>query len=509
MNINIESIKILKQEGCNIENQKREKKKKAGYRGLSSLSSFDFVNLPDENRTTVMKIVNPDKWAVVDYKLRKYKDQSVTIKFTAEVKRVGVAGHLCWQINNDGYPMVDYITDAEPDIWHSMSGDWTGSFTHSYPQFYLSTWENNSDRTTYYIDNFSIEIIHEDSSDYWKGIIIPQIPDDFFVSDITEPFRHGLSDEDIHDGITAFREFLYQLHDKKSAEYKSYDVKKAELFDKFLPALLFLIGFHGRLETEPRKELIVYGSDLLILPNQNSVGINKLSAKKTCELFDFLSDMGFYFEDLFYEDKVDLSKTGQFYVTYENDDNFISGLKLIAEATINIKSDYLLIFNAFMRCDFYSLVNKIPQEHIVKISDFIHMLPPEKREWVIDLDKYLISNGCKIDGKIKEYIVFTYASQKKKKGICVLSFKPTGFTIQLICQNVKNLDEVTPVLPESMLTVLKRKTCSFCGCNAPYKISHGSEDFLCCRYTKGFAFSLDSYEEREVLRKWVELEFTQ
>jgi len=95
------------------------------------------------------------------YDLTKYKGQNITITFSAEVKRVGAAGTLNWQVNNDDYPSVGTpINNATAGTWHSMSGTWTGTPSNSdgFPRLYLSTHENNSASTTYYIDNFTITV---------------------------------------------------------------------------------------------------------------------------------------------------------------------------------------------------------------------------------------------------------------------------------------------------------------------------------------------------------------
>jgi len=122
--------------------------------------AYQIVNLPNEGRTNVVKVTNPDDWAVAIYELADYKNQYVTITFSAEVKRVGAAGTLHWQINNQNlnYPTVGWIGNAQAGIWHSMSGSWTGSVHDYYPRLYLSTYQNNSDQTTYYIDNFEVSI---------------------------------------------------------------------------------------------------------------------------------------------------------------------------------------------------------------------------------------------------------------------------------------------------------------------------------------------------------------
>jgi len=137
-----------------IENEKALKKATK----LTFLSHCKLVDLTDENRKKVLEISHPDSWAVAKYDLKKYKNKHITINFSVDVKRVGADGELRWQVNNSDYPAVSEINNAAVDTWYSMSGEWSGLIEDSYPVFYLNTWENNSEITTYYIDNFSIEI---------------------------------------------------------------------------------------------------------------------------------------------------------------------------------------------------------------------------------------------------------------------------------------------------------------------------------------------------------------
>jgi len=132
---------------------------------VSYVSSYQIVNLASpDNRQAVMK-VSPSsgldsntEWYVVGYPLDAYYGTEITITFSVDVKRIGAAGNLYWQINNDDYPIITQIDNAATDTWHSISGTWTGTPSSSYPKLYLSTFQNNSGSTTYYIDNFTIDI---------------------------------------------------------------------------------------------------------------------------------------------------------------------------------------------------------------------------------------------------------------------------------------------------------------------------------------------------------------
>ena len=126
---------------------------------LSSPDGSKIVNLLAENRNNVIEISNPKSWAVVSYDLNEYKNQNITLSFSAEVKRTGAAGTLNWSINNSDYPAVGEVIDsAAENVWHKMSGTWTGVLTADYPFFFLGTYVNNSEQTIYHIDKFEINI---------------------------------------------------------------------------------------------------------------------------------------------------------------------------------------------------------------------------------------------------------------------------------------------------------------------------------------------------------------
>ncbi|MDR0301256.1 MAG: glycoside hydrolase family 5 protein [Treponema sp.] len=126
---------------------------------LSSSVNYQIVNLPGESRTNVMKVTKPGGQAAALYDLAAYKGKDIFIEFSVDVKRVGAEGTLNWQVNNNPeFPSVDKITIAQSDVWYTMGSSWTGTLVTQYPSFYLSTYENNSDNTTYYIDNFSIDV---------------------------------------------------------------------------------------------------------------------------------------------------------------------------------------------------------------------------------------------------------------------------------------------------------------------------------------------------------------
>lgn len=370
-----------------------------------------------------------------------------------------------------------------------------------------------------------------DACNYMKGIVLPAAPDDFAIA---ECFRHGLQNGELITGINAFRKFLCELFDRLAAEKDRFDPKKAALYDpengeeslwkcfpvtKDLAALLFFIGLHSSLETDPNVELAVHGADLLKVPKPKSekfYGLRKLSGKRLSELFGFLSEMSFYFEDFNYADNVDLSRTGVFYVSYENDSSLLVGLKLLAEAQANIKSEHYRLDSAFMRCDFQPLADMEPKEHQIKLIDCVDTQPPDIRKWLLETDRLLLDSGCNATGEKSGDITIAYTSKKSKKWVCKFYFGVTGYRIRPNVNYMRGDGSAVFELPETMLRVIRDKRCTNCYGDQPcthggaFRFTQNGEDFAGCRspHNDGYKFTLDNAEDRQALRKWIEQELT-
>ena len=375
-----------------------------------------------------------------------------------------------------------------------------------------------------------------DVCNYLKELVIADTPDDFVIA---KPFTHGLSNDELKRGISAFRAFLHELYDKMAADKDKLDAAKAKKYDpesgedsiqKCFPVIndiavkLSTLGLHGRLETEPKMMLIVSGSDLLTpLSDTKPAAMNKISNKRKQEMFNYLSEAGFYFEDLNLSESIDFSKVGTFYVTYENDDYVILGLKLLAEAKENIKSGYQKFTTTFMRGDFYSLASSAPVKHMANAAEFANSQPPDLKSWIICLEKFLMDNGCKIVtfslSNTNGGGSFAYASRKSNRTVCRINMGISGSEIVLKGNHFGDKNNILSELPESMLNVVKSvrgcgdcearnpDTFKYCRHGGAYKFSYDGSDYECCVF-EGYTFSLSeaSAEERELLKKWIRYE---
>jgi endo-1,4-beta-xylanase len=125
--------------------------------------SFEIINY--EGRKNVIKVYGEDtQWAIVKYSLADYIGKEIIIQFSADVKRTGTEGSLNWQVNNAPYyPSVTFIENAEQGVWHNMKGKLFVTPTDDKPYLYLTNWENNAEKTIYYIAK-PVVIIQESNS---------------------------------------------------------------------------------------------------------------------------------------------------------------------------------------------------------------------------------------------------------------------------------------------------------------------------------------------------------
>ncbi|MCL2397646.1 MAG: hypothetical protein FWC93_06215 [Defluviitaleaceae bacterium] len=147
-----------------------------------------------------------------------------------------------------------------------------------------------------------------DICNHLKAAVIPYTPEDFVIA---HKFTLGLPNEELKAGIAAFRSFLYELYGALAGGKDRFDVKTGRQdgttparfpIVEELGAVLFQIGFHGRLETEPRSELVVYGADMLeVSKMQKYKHLNKMSKARKWSCLIFCPDWVFILRMLIFQ----------------------------------------------------------------------------------------------------------------------------------------------------------------------------------------------------------------
>lgn len=444
---------------------------------LSVIGSFEKVNFQREKRNDVIKVVNPNKWNVVYFKLAKFKDDIVNIKFSVDVKRIGATGELRWQINNSDYPTIgNVIENAETDIWYTMSGEWTGELINS-RFFYLSTHNNNSNDTTFYIDNFNIEIKSigkrkkpsmshfnrelKDIAVYLKELIPVNIPDVYSINSV---FKNITTDDKIRSSIIAYRDFMYLFCDRLISNSKLYD-KNAKKTDGHLSLaiafpflnnvknVLFNIGICGEL-TNNNNSLVL--NDIKILTNtvspEGKQRIEKLSAPKIIDALRFLTDCGFHFDGInLDEEKPDIMKTKLLEITYPDNLAVLTGLKVMAVA----QKEFGSISNEeiLLRCDYKVLI--VEDTDIIELlNDYIYSLPENVKDFVLMFHQHYIDLGLLCKPKMSSLNVQFAYFRKSKEIFSFYNSLISGSQIMIKAQNTalytNIIKDFTPFLQEKI-----------------------------------------------------------
>jgi len=392
--------------------------------------------------------------------------------------------------------------------------------------------------------------------DYFKALIISNLPDDFVIAG---PFRHGLTNDELKKGIIAYREFLKTLFDKIAENKNQIDVERGSKYDPYgskgdrgtssikecfsvfydLAMILLSLGFHGRLEMKPEKRLTICGNDMftVICPaTEKYQSLIKMKDKRKLEMFRLLSDLGLHFNGADFSEEVNFSKAKKFYITFNKNNFFVVGLKLIAEAITNNKY-YIKLENLLcpvvLRGDFSPLANTVPQKYKPNISEYANAQQPEIKEWITNIETLLINNGCTIIHSIGgPPFTFVKRNTNITQGmVCIIYMGITGCFITTGVNHLSNPNSIISMLPNDMVDIIKSGSESgkfnIEQCNrrsgsmsfARFTFTHEGKEYEGCRHAglrcqfsgvkcrfTGFRFDLSDPNVRELMTKWIEME---
>ena len=103
----------------------------------------------------------------------------------------------------------------------------------------------------------------------------------------------------------------------------------------------------------------------------------------------------------------------------------------------------------------------------ITMNDVLGTQPPEMQEWLVQLDSFLLNNGCKVAGDSKDSSLggrFKYTSKKSKKAVCTLTVHVSGNTVKLPGNHLADADNVLASLSSTQLAAVTRGPgCEVCG----------------------------------------------
>lgn len=252
---------------------------------------------------------------------------------------------------------------------------------------------------------------------YKRNLLPKSIPKSYVLKPI---FDNIADDEEIRSGVVAFRDFLYILFDNLIADgdvYAKPPKKPSSMTDypflHYLTNVLVQIGYFGKLS---ENESLIVSEIPLCGPSIDANGKKqsaKIPAVALMECLRFLATCGFDFGDADLDVRaLSISETQPLLVSYPSNDLVLIGLKALAIADVELRNGraYWNDHN-LLRCDYRLLGAEKPDITDV-LTDFLHPLPRNVRDFALKLHRHSINAGLICTLSILDDTSFSYAHIK-------------------------------------------------------------------------------------------------
>lgn len=261
---------------------------------------------------------------------------------------------------------------------------------------------------------------------YIKNLIPANIPKTYALKPM---FNNVASEDNIRNGVIAFRDFLYLFCDRLISDGHLY-VKmqknpKSETDYPFLYSITDLladIGYHSKLSKSGDSLLITEIPSFTTSIDENgNINKPKNSVSKLIECLKFLTLCGFVFNGIDLESKkLNISEPKLLEVSYPDAPVLLTGLKAMSIADIELrvkryKNDYN--HDNLLRCD-YRLMKAEDTDVLDVLKDFVHSLPEKVQKLALELHQRYIDMGMTCVTIISTFEVhFSYSYIKNSKRV--------------------------------------------------------------------------------------------
>lgn len=346
-----------------------------------------------------------------------------------------------------------------------------------------------------------------------KNVITLEIPETYAINPM---FQNISSEEEIREGVLAFRNFLYQLCDVLIVEGDSYDnnKKNSHAFDDrvtisvYFPflhnvkCLLLNIGFHGVL-TESAGSLTA----------SNNIFNTKIPVSKSIECLRFLTDCGIVIDGIdLNEKKTDLSKVERITISYPDNPAMLTGLKVMAIAEIELDTivnkfegnksstiSYCRFSDILLRCDYRVLKDNKTDNVISILKDTMNPLSANVQDFILQLHQRYLDKGLKCNVEIKDLWIKIKYSYKSKELWGINVSLNNGYQINIKAKNTHRYADTIGKFPSFIQEMIEKGY----GCG----IKRGISDH-CDGGCQGFRFSMDDsiIDIRSAIETWLDTE---
>lgn len=259
---------------------------------------------------------------------------------------------------------------------------------------------------------------------YIKSLIPANIPKTYALKPM---FKSIASEDNIRNGVVAFRDFLYLFCDHLiSVGHLYVKLPKNPKSDTDYPFLynvtdlLADIGYHSKLSESGNSLLLTELPSFIASIDENgNINKPKNSVSKLIECLQFLTLCGFAFTGIDLEaKKIDISKFKLLEVSYPNAPILLTGLKAMSIADIELRvKRYKNDFNHdnLLRCD-YRLMKAEDSDVLDVLKDFVNPLPEKVQKIALELHQHYIDMGMTCVTIISTFEVhFAYSNIKNSK----------------------------------------------------------------------------------------------
>lgn len=366
-------------------------------------------------------------------------------------------------------------------------------------------------------------------TDFHKSVICGEVPETF---ELNHDFLYGLDQNDARNGLISFRRFLFSFFDyinenseafspviktvqkKNGTEEKENFVLLRDLFQALLR-----IGMESRIGDENGFKLYIDGGNL-----SESFHEARMTRIKDCLIH--LTKLGFDFGEIGdFTKKAYKLPTGKIIVSYHDDCNVLTGLKIMAEANkiVHPSGASRPTGQILLRCDYSAIggkrvksaSRKVLNVHL-NIDDCLGFLPDKDKKAILEISSMLTENGYKYEGKmINLGFCFAYTSKKNGNVLMTIWADMDGCKIKVNADNINSYINVVKTFPSHILHTIKESgwDCAkkhdpnACNpkCKGGFKYTFDGVDYDKCR-GGSFCLGIKPQYDKDVVIKWLENE---
>ncbi len=331
-----------------------------------------------------------------------------------------------------------------------------------------------------------------DMAKFLKQLIPVNIPESYTVKPL---FKTIAEEENIRNGVLAFRNFLYRVCDgliadetlssvaqkgkKKFADETTLTVEYPFLSN--IKSILINAGQHGILSEENNALSVNDWETFSLKKSLNKNSRTKISVPQMLKTLRFLTECGIVFDGIdLSAKKPDLSKIEAIKITYPDEPIMLTGWKALAIAQNELSernNDDIL-----MRCD-YRALKKEDTETAAILQDFVTPLPPTVQEFVLNLHQHCLESGMTCNVELRMFNFHFVYSYKKKPLWRFSSSLNNGYRMLIKTKNTSKYADVIKNFPD----FLREKIAKGYGCDRKSGTGHGQ----CQKGCEGFRFALN------------------